>query len=188
MSKSYFELVSKFIPKNINEVNQIVEKIWVCILNGKSIWIIGNGGSASTANHLEVDLSFVRLGKLPYSIRVHSLCSNSALITAIGNDIGFEKIFSHQIDRLANSGDLCLAISASGNSQNLIEAFNICQSKSVETCAILGFDGGTLAGLSDTHFIVETEIGMYGPVEDIHLALCHYITSEIRRRLLGDLK
>ena len=182
-SRNYFAGVQALIPGTLTAIDKIIDSLVGCIKNQGTIWIIGNGGSASTADHFEVDLSYVRLTDNPTSVKARSLCPNSALITAIGNDIGFEKIFSHQLLRNASAGDICFAISASGNSLNLIEAFKVCDKRSVKKIALVGFDGGNLLKLADQSILVESEIGIFGPVEDIHLSICHYIASVIRKRL-----
>jgi D-sedoheptulose 7-phosphate isomerase len=133
-----------------------------------------------------VDLSFVRLNNVNQEIRAKSLCSNSSLITAIGNDLGFEYIFSHQIRRQAKPGDICFAISASGNSPNLIRAFEACDKKSVHKIALLGFDGGSLLSMANIAVLIPTRDGMYGPVEDVHLSICHYLASTLKHDVFGD--
>jgi len=125
----------------------------------------------------------VRLTLKQITVKVRSLCANAALLTAIGNDIGYEKIYSHQLLRNAGPGDVCFAVSASGNSPNLIEAFKVCTEISVKKIALLGFDGGELLDLADESVLVQSEIGLFGPVEDIHLSICHYIASVIKDRL-----
>ena len=176
----YFSIVGDLLPVGDESAKDLAEVLFSSIENGNSIWIIGNGGSASTADHFEVDLSFVRNFEDKQLIRAASLCSNSAVITAIGNDIGFEHIFSHQLMRHALPGDVCVAISASGNSPNLVKAFEYCTENSITKLAILGFDGGALLKMSDSHLLIPTEKGLYGPVEDIHLAVCHLIAARIR--------
>lgn len=184
MEKShYFETLSRLLPRDDAAIESIISSLLKCLNSGSSVWIIGNGGSASTADHLEVDLSFVRNHDEQKIVRARSLCSNNALITAIGNDIGFEHIFSHQLIRHAVPGDICLAISASGNSPNLVKAFEYCTENSITKLAILGFDGGELLKMSDSHLLIPTENGLYGPVEDVHLAVCHYVAARIRETL-----
>lgn len=180
----YFDEVSALLPTQLDALQQIIQQLIQAIENGSSIWIIGNGGSASTANHFEVDLSYVRLTDST-TIKAKSLCSNTAVITAIGNDIGFENVFSHQILRQGIEGDICFAISASGNSPNLIKAFGAAKSKKMKNVALLGFDGGHLKTISDFAFVVESEIGKYGQVEDVHLALCHFLAASIKSRIFG---
>ena len=165
---------------NIKKATQI---IFDCISNKNSIWILGNGGSASTAEHFETDLCFVRYDRKNLKINASALTSNSSLITAISNDLGFEKVFSHQLQRKASKGDLCIVISASGNSLNLINGVKVAKQMELKTIGLLGFDGGELAGQVDFSIIVKTEIGKYGPVEDAHLAICHAISQELLNHL-----
>jgi D-sedoheptulose 7-phosphate isomerase len=162
-----------------HDIEVVTSRLLECIRNNNSVWLIGNGGSASTAEHFETDLSFARSNDLQVKIKVSSLTSNSALISAIANDLGYENIFSHQLKRKAVKGDLCLMISASGNSKNLIRAAKIARQMGLQTVGLLGFDGGVLASELDFSIIVKTEIGKYGPVEDAHLAICHAISKDL---------
>ena len=181
----YFDEVSKLLSNQVGNLDKIIETLFNCIESGASIWIIGNGGSASTANHFEVDLSYVRLENKSAEVRAKSLCSNNAVLTAIGNDIGFEKIFAHQLARQSRAGDVCIAISASGNSTNLVNAMEICKTKSVSTIAILGFDGGQLKSQADIVCVIESKLGLYGQVEDVHLSICHFIAAALKERIFG---
>jgi nucleoside-diphosphate-sugar epimerase/phosphoheptose isomerase len=178
-TSEYFQDLSNFLNIDKNKIANLADLILECSKNNKSIWIFGNGGSASTAEHLETDLSFVRHEIKTLKIRASALTSNAALITAIANDIGFENIFSHQLQRKAIKGDLCIVISASGKSLNLINAVKIAKQRGLRTIGLLGFDGGELAKQVDFSIIVETEIGKYGPVEDVHLAICHAISQNL---------
>ncbi len=185
VKENYFTFLGSLLNKgefrlNINEATDIILN---CISSENSIWIFGNGGSASTAEHLETDLSFVRHEIKTLKIRASALTGNSALITAIANDIGFENIFSQQLQRKAIKGDLCIVISASGKSSNLINAVKIAKQIGLRTIGLLGFDGGELAKQVDFSIIVETEIGKYGPVEDVHLAICHAISENLLAKI-----
>ena len=182
MSKeNYFTFLQSLLGReeltlSIKKASQI---IFDCISNKNSIWILGNGGSASTAEHFETDLCFVRYEKKGLKINASALTGNSALITAISNDIGFERVFSHQLERKASRGDLCVVISASGNSLNLINAVKVAKQMELKSIGLLGFDGGELASQVDFSIVVKTETGKYGPVEDIHLAICHAISQNL---------
>ena len=183
--ENYFTFLESLLREeeltlNVKKATQI---IFDCISNKNSIWILGNGGSASTAEHFETDLSFVRYDKKTLKINASALTSNSSLITAISNDIGFERIFSHQLQRKASKGDLCIVISASGNSLNLINGVKVAKLMGLTSIGLLGFDGGELAGQVDFSIIVKTEVGKYGPVEDAHLAICHAISQELLNHL-----
>lgn len=171
-------------PLNIEKaVELIIDKI----INGKSIWVIGNGGSASTAEHFEIDMMYIKQDLVEKKVKVTALTSNSAAITAIANDKGYEHVFSAQLERKAQKGDLCIIISASGNSKNLIEASKVCKTIGIQTLSILGFDGGELLRTSDITLHFKTDYGQYGVVEDVHLSICHQISqsvlSEIAKRI-----
>jgi len=176
--KKYNDLLKDYYsnPLNIEKaVDLIVEKI----INGKSIWVIGNGGSASTAEHFEIDMMCIKQDLQEKKVKVTALTSNSAVITAIANDKGYEHVFSTQLERKAQNGDLCIIISASGNSKNLIEASKYCKTTGIQTLAILGFDGGELLKTSGLTLHFVTEYGQYGVVEDVHLSICHQISQSV---------
>jgi len=182
---NYFNFLSGLLDQD--DLSLYIKKstdiIFECISKNNSIWILGNGGSASTAEHFETDLSFVKLNRKNLKVKATALTSNSSLITAIANDIGFENIFSHQLQRKATKGDLCVVISASGNSLNLIRGMDVAKQIGLKSIGLLGFDGGKIASQVDLPIIVETEVGKYGPVEDVHLAICHAISQELLNRI-----
>ena len=149
----------------------------------RSVWIIGNGGSASTAEHFETDLSFVRDDHRKNLPRVNSLTSNSALVTATSNDVSFQELFKVMLTKKAQAGDLLISISASGNSPNILYALTQAKALELRTFSLLGFDGGKSITQSDDAILVSTEVGEYGIVEDIHLSICHAVKFEIAKRL-----
>jgi D-sedoheptulose 7-phosphate isomerase len=114
-------------------------------------------------------------------VRAISLCDNSAVVTAIANDIDYPSIFEQQLQLLGAKGDLLLVISASGNSINLIKAVEIANAMGIISYSLTGFDGGKLKEITKGKNIhIETPKGTYGLVEDTHLAICHVITECIR--------
>ena len=183
--ENYFTFLESLLSEEVlvPQIKKATQVILDCISSKNSIWILGNGGSASTAEHFETDLSFVRYNRKSLKINAAALTSNSALISAISNDIGFDKVFSHQLHRKASNGDVCIVISASGNSINLINGVRVAKQMGLKSIGILGFDGGELASQVDFSIVVKTEIGKYGPVEDAHLAICHAISRELLNRL-----
>jgi D-sedoheptulose 7-phosphate isomerase len=180
----YFDFLKELIDSMQHDAEHLADVVYKCIKDEKSIWIMGNGGSASTAEHFETDLSFVKMGSDFPKVKVAALSSNSAIISAIANDIGYEHIFSHQLHRKAAKGDVCIFISASGNSPNLLKASQTAKDLGLVSIGILGFDGGKLANEVDYLAVVRTEIGRYGPVEDLHLAICHELTGLISQKLM----
>jgi D-sedoheptulose 7-phosphate isomerase len=160
----------------VNIIKQGIER-------GATIFIAGNGGSASTASHFAVDLG---VGSLKYGlwVKVYSLMENSAAITATANDFEFQEIVTKQLSHLASRDDILIVISASGNSINLTDAVNYANNLGVHTISFTGFDGGLLQKLAKHNVHVSTEIGEYGIVEDIHLSICHRITEILR--IMGE--
>lgn len=148
-----------------------------------TVYIAGNGGSASCAEHMSIDLMFGTKAPRP-SLKTMCLSSNSASITATGNDVSFESIFSRQIQNLGMKGDLLVVISASGNSINLINAINEAHNLGMETLGILGFDGGKIFDLVDHVIHVKTPIGAYGISEDLHLLINHLLVASLKEKLV----
>jgi len=145
--------------------------------SGATIYIAGNGGSAATATHLANDLGKAtkRSGCTP--MRVLSLSDNVSWLTALANDEGYERVFTGQLENFAKPGDLLIVISASGNSPNLIEAVDYAGGQELETLGILGFDGGALKDRVDECLWLESEAGLYGPVESGHSVICDILTT-----------
>lgn len=145
----------------------------------QQVFIIGNGGSASTASHMACDLAKTVLGKLPNKttkrFRVMSMTDNVSLITALSNDFGFEHVFTEQLQLFARKGDLLIVITGSGNSPNLICAVELARKMGLRTAGLLGFDGGKIQPLLDTPVLVPNY--SYGYVEDVHVIFDHLITA-----------
>ena len=144
-----------------------------------TLYVIGNGGSATTAAHMVTDLG---VGSLRRSnpVRCISLVDNPGVMTATSNDLDFSSVFSQQIKLLGRQGDVLLCFSASGNSINLINAVEEAKKLDVLTVGITGFDGGHLKELCDISIHTPTKIGSYGVVEDIHSTVSHILTEVIR--------
>ncbi len=139
---------------------------------GNKILFSGNGGSAADAQHLAAE--FVgRFEKERIALPAIALTTDSSNLTAIGNDYGFDKIFSRQIEGLAQEGDLFIAISTSGNSQNILEAVNACREKSVKTIGFLGKDGGKLAKRVDLPLVVPSD--NTARIQEMHIMMGHMI-------------
>lgn len=149
----------------------MIDSVIKCIDKEKFIYIIGNGGSASTASHFACDLT-------THGYRAISLTDNNAIITRIGNDIGYDDIFLEQLKLYFNKGDVLVAISASGNSANLLKAVEYANQLGI-TVAIVGFDGGELADMCNFVIHTPTDKGDYEGAEDKHLEVCHTIAKRL---------
>ena len=156
------------------EVNKLLESIKNASLNNGTIYVLGNGGSASTASHFVNDLTIITMRR-GVKIKAISLVDSIATITAIGNDESFDDIFKTQLLNRLEKKDLVFSISASGNSSNLVNAVKFANEIGATTSSLLGFSGGILKTISKNFCLVLTEEGEYGPVEDAHMSVCHYL-------------
>lgn len=161
------------------DVQALADRLITARAENQSIFIIGNGGSATTASHMATDLG-VGLAKYDAGVRAISLVDNVSVVTATANDVTFEDVFAAQLRLLGNRDDVLIAISASGNSPNILCAVEAARALKMTVVALSGFDGGALATSADISIQVVTAIGDYGPVEDAHLAINHMVTELIR--------
>lgn len=173
----------KYLDKiNKEEIENAIALIYDSCLKNKTIFIIGNGGSASNASHLAQDLSRVSIfyQKKENRIKAISLTDNISFITAVANDFGFENIFTSQLKTFANEGDVLIAISCSGNSKNIIHAVNYAHTQNMAVLGISGYDGGELKQLSEMQ--IHVPFNDFGIVESIHSVIFHYLALELRSR------
>jgi len=175
------EVLSK-IP--VADVESVVDVIRAAHGRGAHVYILGNGGSASTATHFACDLSKATIVEGRSRLRVTSLTDNIALLTAWANDTSYENVFAEQIRSLVNRLDVVIAISASGNSPNVLKGIDAAHELGAITVGLVGCTGGELRYRVDV--CVHVQDHDYGVVEDCHLVLEHAITASIRAGLLGD--
>ena len=185
--KNYSKLYKQRIASVFNDIHDekiadFIELLLKSRKNKSNIYFIGNGGSAATASHFVNDLS-IGTKALSQPFMAISLCDNQAVITAIANDYGYEHIFSKQLAVLLKKDDVVVAISASGNSPNLITAVNLAKDKNAITVGLTAFDGGKLKQMADMSVHVPTKQGEYGPAEDAHLMLGHLVTNYLRQTI-----
>lgn len=180
-ASSYLQYLTEILGRiDPQAVGRFVEVLLSARERGGTVFFIGNGGSAATASHFANDLA---IGSNSYEkpLRVVSLVDNQAIITAVANDFGYEEIFVRQLRVLGRAGDILVGISASGNSPNLIKAFEYARQAGIMTVAITAFDGGKMKQMADDCIHVPTESKEYGPAEDAHMILDHLIGSYITR-------
>lgn len=144
------------------------------------LWVAGNGGSAAIADHLLCDWVKGTFTASQTPIHVHSLVSNTALLTACANDFGYEVSFARQIEMQGQSEDILICISSSGNSPNILAALRKASSLGLKTIALTGFSGGEAARVADISLHVAAH--NYGVVEDCHQILMHNIAQFIYGR------
>lgn len=164
-------------------INETIALLQDARQNGRQVFIMGNGGSASTATHFVCDLAKnTRLDGLPH-FRVIGLADNMAIFSAYANDDGYENVFALQLANLVQPDDVVIGISTSGNSPNVLNAIALANERGAVTVGMTGFNAGKLGGMVNIHMHVPSDcIEM---VEDIHLLLEHLITKEIREQALA---
>ena len=176
------------LKNTLNKKNLINSKIFkkLCKESLKSIKkrnkiiFFGNGGSAADAQHLSTELT-VRYKKNRKAIPAISLATDTSALTAIGNDFDFKYIFSRQIEAIANKGDLCLAITTSGNSQNIIEACKIAKKMGIRFFAFSGNNGGKLKKITKNIVLIPSKTTSIIQVIEIFLGqiLCNFLEDSI---------
>jgi D-sedoheptulose 7-phosphate isomerase len=175
----------KAMVENDALMNLLVEVAQVCVevyRNGKKILIAGNGGSAADAQHFAAEL-VGRYGFDRPSLPSIALTTDSSNLTAIGNDYGYEYVFSRQLEGLGQEGDLFIGISTSGNSQNVINAFTSAADRGITTVALVGRDGGKMASMADYAIIVPSNATPR--IQEAHLLIEHMICDIIEKEIFG---
>ena len=179
-SDDYFELITQAAATIDREaLKRAAKAIIAAYQRDAVIYSCGNGGSASIANHLVCDHTKGVGTGTALRTRVVSLSENIEIMTAISNDISYDVVFLHQLKAKARAGDLLIAISSSGNSENIVQAIDWCQKHDVETIALTGFSGGR--GREQVNIAVHVDCDNYGIVEDLHQAIMHQLAQFIRQ-------
>lgn len=179
----YAQYLAKLLLNlNVGQITGFIDEMMLARNTGKNIFFIGNGGSAATASHFANDLlAGMRLRKEDVPFKAIALTDNNALMTALANDEGYDQMFAKQLEVLMEPGDLLVAISASGNSPNLIKAIELARSRGNTVVGLVGFDGGKMKQICNSVVHIETAKGEYGPVEDLHMVLDHMVTAYLYR-------
>jgi D-sedoheptulose 7-phosphate isomerase len=184
---SYKEYLYKAIESvDPHQIENFIEVMMDAFRNDKTIFVIGNGGSAASASHMAQDLSKGTRATLGQQKRFKalSLTDNTAFLTALGNDDGFDTIFEQQLINFAKPGDLVLAISGSGNSPNIVRAIEWANSNGLITVGVTGFGGGKLREIN--HHSLHVPLNDMCTAESIHNVLFHYIVIELQERVKAE--
>lgn len=173
------ELARALDTVDLAEVERAAQLLIAAHLRGATVYACGNGGSASIANHLQCDhVKGVSTGT-DLTPRVHSLSTNIELLSAVANDLGYERVFEYQLQSQARPGDVLVAISSAGRSPNIVRALEWAAANDLSTIALTGFEGGSARGLAQVSVHVESI--NYGIVEDAHQACMHLLAQYVRQ-------
>ena len=173
-----YDSLKELTSQDIEGIADIIFNAWK---EKKQIFVMGNGGSATTASHFARDLGIGAAIEGKPRVRAVSLTDNIAHITALANDIDYSSIFKEQLVGQLDEGDVVIGISASGNSPNVLRAIEYARESGALTIGFIGFGGGKLKELVHKSIILSSKD--YGQVEDIHLSLAHIISCLVRGRI-----
>lgn len=165
-----------------DEINNFIDLIVDAYKNDKFVFVIGNGGSAANASHFAQDLAKGTKNNPEQTKRLKalSLTDNTAFMTAQGNDEGYDSIFEQQLRTFANKGDYVIAISGSGNSQNIIKAIEWANNNGLVSIGVTGYDGGKLINIA--HHKLHVPLNEMCTAESIHSIIFHYVILELREK------
>jgi len=172
-----------FLLNEIENILTISKQLTNALKNGNKVLLCGNGGSAADAQHLAAELA----GRFNYdrdSLPAIALTTNTSSVTAIANDYGYETIFIKQIQGLAKKGDIVIALSAGGNSQNVILAIEEAKKRGAITIGFTGKQGGKLKELAD--YVIHVPSNITARIQETHITVGHIICSLVEEYIFGD--
>ena len=167
----------------LNKIEEVAQKCVDLYRTDKKTILAGNGGSAADAQHIAAEL-VGRYGFDRPSIPSLSLTTDTSNLTAIGNDYGYDQVFSRQLEGMGQEGDIFIGISTSGNSINIIKAFESAKKKNIMTVALTGRDGGEMAKVADIALIVPSN--STPRIQESHILIGHIICDIIEKEIFGE--
>ncbi len=171
------ELVAQQLSPAIAEAARVTAE---ALANGNKVLVMGNGGSAADAQHLAAELvgRFLRERRALPAI---ALTTDTSILTAVGNDYGFDQVFSRQVEALAQPGDVVIGISTSGNSANVLAALVSARAAGCRTIGLLGRDGGSIAGQVDLSLVIPTQETPH--IQEAHVTIIHVLCDLVEHEL-----
>src|SRR5215472_10467872 len=173
-----------FFEQNKEAITRTAETIAHGLKNGKKMLLFGNGGSAADAQHLAAEM-VGRLGPDRAPLAGIALTTDTSILTAVGNDYGYDKVFSRQIEALGQPGDTAIAISTSGNSPSVLEAVDTARAKGLFTVGFTGETGGKMAGRCEVLFRVPSRVT--ARIQETHIMLGHILCELVDRELFPEI-
>lgn len=175
-------LAGRVASEQAEEIAAIADRYETTLRGGGTLFFAGNGGSAADAQHLATEY-VVRYQTSRPAMRAIALTTDTSLLTACANDLGFDEVFSRQVEALADAGDLLVLHSTSGESPNVIRAAQAARARGVTVVAFLGKGGGQLKALADASLVIPTDDTAH--IQELHLAIEHVICDLVENRLKG---
>jgi D-sedoheptulose 7-phosphate isomerase len=175
-------LAARVSADQAEEIAAIADRYEAALRGGGTLFFAGNGGSAADAQHLATEY-VVRYQTTRPAMRAIALTTDTSLLTACANDLGFDEVFSRQVEALAEPGDLLVLHSTSGESPNVIRAAQAAKARGVTVVAFLGKSGGQLKELADVALVIPADDT--ARIQELHLAIEHVICDLVEDRLRG---
>jgi len=184
---NYFLLLKQTID-NLDraEIESLIELLLSTRKNGNNIYIMGNGGSASTASHFTCDFNKGLSYKKDIRFKMICLNDNIATMLAYSNDLGYENVFVEQLKNFLKKDDVVIGISGSGNSKNILNAIEYANHLGAKTVGLTGFDGGKLKNIVDVS--IHADVNNMQVTEDVHMSICHMLFSVMSPMLEAENK
>jgi D-sedoheptulose 7-phosphate isomerase len=180
--------IAKRIDKS--DIDKTIQVLYDAWKNDKAVYVVGNGGSASTASHFAADLNKYVSDDAPHRFRAFALVDNIPLMSALTNDNGWSDVYSYQLESFMKEGDVLIGISVHGGSgsdkagpwsQNLLKAVKVAKEKKGKVVGLIGFDGGMLRKMADASIVVPAN--STPQVEGFHLVLEHMIAARLKEAI-----
>ncbi len=184
IKKSYETKIAIYENEELlNKIEEVSKRCVELYKQGKKTLLAGNGGSAADAQHIAAEM-VGRYGFDRPSLPSLALTTDTSALTAIGNDYGYDKVFSRQLEGMGQNGDLLIGISTSGNSKNIINAFEVAKEKNIITVALTGRDGGVMAKMADIALVVPSD--STPRIQEAHILIGHILCDIIEKEIFGD--
>lgn len=184
-SASYLALLAETAGKlQTSAVDQAVDRVFHAWREDRQVFCCGNGGSHYTASHHVTDYVKTAMVEGRRRLRAMALGDNEGLLTAIGNDISYDEIFTLPLETHGRPGDLLVAISCSGTSRNVVRAVETALEKGIDVIAITGFTGGTIGAMASIHINIPSR--NFGVIEDLQMSVGHVIAQGLQARVAAS--
>ncbi|MFP4472264.1 MAG: D-sedoheptulose 7-phosphate isomerase [Candidatus Omnitrophota bacterium] len=178
--KQALEVQQKALEQNQEPLARVVERVSAAFQDGRTLFICGNGGSAADSQHIAAEF-IGRFQRERRALPAVALTTDSSILTCLSNDYSFETVFSRQVEALARPGDVLLGLSTSGNSPNVVKAFEAARQRDVYTISLTGEGGGKLQPLSDMCLTMPSKVT--ARIQEAYMTLAHILCELVEERI-----
>ncbi len=178
--KESAEVKARFLKENLSKMLEMIKLVSQSFEGGSKLLLFGNGGSAADAQHIAAEFVNRYIIDRP-PLPAIALTTDTSILTSVSNDSSFNEIFSKQIKALGKEGDVAVGISTSGNSPNMVKAFEVAKEMGIKTIALTGNDGGTLAKIADVSLVVPS--GSTPRIQETHILIGHILCEMVEHQL-----